>query len=426
MSRKPAQRSKPKPSSKSKLPRVAPASVPDLAALRHAHEQTLCDVTAIPTAAGREQRVVEWIRAWTAQRNNLRLAFDRSGNMLITRRLARKGASRTPPRPPLFITAHLDHPGFVVREVIDAQNIELEFRSGVHDPYFSEAAIEVFDQHDQRHAARIRSLDPAAKPFKRVMARLERPTSAIAPGDVGRWLFEHEKGAVPRIEKGLLHTHACDDLAALAAALCAFDVLREVNVRGGGCEHVGLLFTRAEEVGFIGAIAACKHKSVPRKARLVCLENSRSFPHDSPIGAGPIVRVGDRMSVFEPTLTNQISLLMTQHQKDNPQFKYQRKLMPGGTCEATTFSTYGYRSTCLCLPLGNYHNMIDIDGVTGGTTRLARVGPEFISVEDFHGLIEMLVVCALRMDAEDDGGPPTLKGRMEGLFKEFGFVLDLK
>jgi endoglucanase len=186
---------------------------------------------------------------------------------------------------------------------------------------------------------------------------------------------------------------------------------------------VGLLFTRAEEVGFVGAIAACKHKTVPKSARLICLENSRSFPTDSPIGAGPIVRVGDRLSVFEPTLTNQISMLVMEYQKTNPAFKFQRKLMPGGTCEATTFSAYGHHSTCLCLPLGNYHNMIDIDGVTSGKppTRPARVGPEFISIGDYHGLIHMLILCATGLDSTN---APTLKSRMEDFYREHAAVLE--
>ena len=395
----------------------APQRVPasgNLKSLRDQHDAWLSEVTAIPTAAGREQRVIEWITTWVAERKNLRLAFDKAGNGIITRRVATKANAGSAP---LLITAHLDHPAFVVREIINAQNLQLEFRGGVHDPYFNNAAIEIIDQHDQHHAARVRSIDSAAKPFKRMMARLDKTTDRVHVGDVGRWVFEHEKRDVPRIEGGMMHTHACDDLAAVAAALAALDVLRDLK----GCEHVGVLLTRAEEVGFIGAIAACKHKSVAKNTRLICLENSRSFPHDSPIGAGPIVRVGDKMSVFAPTLTNQISMLMAEHQKANPHFKFQRKLMPGGTCEATTFSTYGYQSTCLCLPLGNYHNMIDIDGVVGGTTRLARVGPEFISIEDYHGLIEMLVVCATQMDSAD---APTLKGRMEALIKDYGFVLD--
>ena len=158
-------------------------------------------------------------------------------------------------------------------------------------------------------------------------------------------------------------------------------------------EHVGLLFTVAEEVGFVGAIGAATNGLVKKNARLVCLENSRSFP-ESPIGGGPIVRVGDRMTVFSPGLTNEISTLMMAHAAANPKFKWQRKLMAGGACEATAFSAFGFQSTCLCLPLGNYHNMQAIDEVQAGR-RPAKVGREYISVEDLHGLVEMLEVLSL-------------------------------
>ncbi|MEY5033462.1 MAG: hypothetical protein RL354_2493, partial [Planctomycetota bacterium] len=124
---------------------------------------------------------------------------------------------------------------------------------------------------------------------------------------------------------------------------------------------------------------------------------SRSFPHDSPIGAGPIVRVGDRLSVFTPELTNRIGDIAAAHAKDNASFKFQRKLMPGGACEATAFASFGIASTCVCLPLGNYHNMQDIDGVAAGTSK-AKVGREFISVDDFHWLVELLEVVARRLD----------------------------
>ena len=194
---------------------------------------------------------------------------------------------------------------------------------------------------------------------------------------------------------GLVHTHACDDLAAVAAALAAFDGIS----RDASLAHVALLFTRSEEIGFIGAIGAAREGSVPKGARLVCLENSRSFPHDSPIGAGPIVRVGDRLSVFTPELTNRVGDIAAAHAKDNPAFKYQRKLMPGGACEATAFAAYGIASTCVCLPLGNYHNMEEIDAVLAGNKK-PRVGREFISADDYHWLVELLEVVARRLDDE--------------------------
>jgi putative aminopeptidase FrvX len=374
---------------------------------QHSHEQWLLDLTSMPTAAGREGRIVSWITAWAARRRNLVVNRDRAGNIFITQ--ARR--DRAGVRAPLFITAHVDHPAFVVIGG-DGGDVELEFRGSVHDPYFERAPIEIFSGQ-VRTTARITSLDTKATPFKRVIARLDEPDTPVFTGDIGRFVLD--EGEVPRIDEGVLYAYACDDLAAVAAALSAMDLLRARP----GMSHVGLLFTRAEEVGFVGALAACKARSIPKRARLVCLENSRSFS-ESPLGAGPIVRVGDRMSVFEPSLTNDIALLMTEHAKHHPSFRWQRKLMPGGTCEATAFSTFGYRSTCLCLPLGNYHNMIDIDGVVAGA-RPARVGPEFINVSDFHGLIEMLVICAEGLDSPTR---PSLRGRMEALLHDNGHVLD--
>jgi endoglucanase len=375
---------------------------------RQIHERWLEELTVIPTAAGREHRVIAWVKAWVKRRPGLNLSADKAGNLFITRTLTKP----TRARQPLFITAHLDHPAFVVRAASRSRTIELEFRGGVNDAYFENASIEIFDATNRRHPATIISLDPNAVPFKRVVASLERPTASIAAGDIGRWRFE--SGPLPQAVDGLLYTHACDDLAAAAAALSALDLLRLRK----GAEHVGVILTRAEEVGFIGAIAACRLKSVPKRARLICLENSRSFP-ESPIGAGPIVRVGDKMSVFEPTLTNRIGAIMMEHQKANTAFRWQRKLMPGGTCEATTFSSFGYQATCVCLPLGNYHNMADIEGTTAGK-RPALVAPEFISVSDYHGMIDMLVIAAEQIDS---GEVPSLKAWMNRLYDEHGYVL---
>lgn len=390
----------------SKNPVTAAAST-TTAAQRDQHREWLLELTAIPTAAGHEHRVIKWIDSWVKRRKNLKLARDQSGNLFITH--ARPSRAKNAPRP-VFITAHLDHPAFVVTKIISEYTVELEFRGGVHDPYFENAAIEIIDAKDRAHAATISTLDSTARPFKRVTAELREPAGALKPGDIGRWQFPE-----PSIEDGRLHTHACDDLAAAAAALGALDVLH----RRKGMEHVGLLFTLAEEVGFIGTLAACKHKSIPKKSRLICLENSRSFA-ESPIGAGPILRVGDRISVFDPRLTNRIGDLILEHQKNHPAFKWQRKLMPGGACEATAFSAYGYESTCICLPLGNYHNMRDIDGVLAGG-RPAEVGREFIAVDDYHGLVDMLILTCEQLDT---GDVKPIRQRMDAMYKERAFVLD--
>jgi endoglucanase len=272
------------------------------------------------------------------------------------------------------------------------------------DAYFKGAAVEIFSPDLSRaFAARITRLDAGAKPFKRATAVLadRRAAARLKPGCIGRWKFP-----APAIKDGVLRTHACDDLAGAAAALAAFDGIS----RDARLAHVGLLFPRAEEIGFIGAIGAARGGSLPRGARLLCLECSRSFPHDSPIGAGPIVRVGVKMSVFTPELTNAVSAVAEAYGKGKPAFRFQRKLMAGGTCEASAFSAYGIASTCLCLPLGNYHNMADIDGAAAG--KKARVGREYVSVQDFHGLVELLGAVARGLDAP----AKPRRGRMEQLW----------
>jgi len=347
--------------------------------LKHLETQLALTLTGIPTAAGLEDRVVAFLEGWFfARSQRVQVIQDDGGNIMVTQR----GAPTQ--QPPLLITAHLDHPAFVVRRHLHTRTLELEFRGGVHHAYFIGAKIQVIDSEDQPHGATILSLDAKAKPHKRVKARLTGNAPSIAPGDIARWLLP-----TPRIAKGLLHTHACDDLAAVAAALIAFDrILRIPNAT-----HVGLLFTRAEEIGFVGAIHAARNGFIPSDARLICLENSRSFPHDSPIGAGAILRVGDRLSVFDPALTNTLADLFTNAQKKDTAFTFQRKLMAGGACEATAFAAHGFQSTCFCLPLGNYHNMVNIDGVLAGKAK-ARVGCEIISIHDLESLIRMIEIAA--------------------------------
>ncbi len=135
------------------------------AAQRKAHSEWLRELTGIPTAAGREDRVIEWVTRWVKRRESLSLRRDAAGNLLITVR------GRRSKRPILF-TAHLDHPAFVVHRVLDDRTVELEFRGGVHEPYFEDARVEIFDGEDVAHAAVILELTARGRPFIRFTARM--------------------------------------------------------------------------------------------------------------------------------------------------------------------------------------------------------------------------------------------------------------
>lgn len=415
--------------------------------------RTLLDLTTVPTAAGREGRVIEWIRRWAERRENVALSTDAAGNLVLQPRTPfapRRGSSGAP----LFITAHLDHPAFVVERALGPSTVELAFRGGVMDAYFERARVRVHPMSGPSIGATLTGQTGGAgraaggpggpggaggEPlFKTYAAELDAGASAdgLRAGDVATW----ELPGAEVDAQGVVHTHACDDLAAAAAALDAFDRLLALSAAGEALEDVRLLFTRAEEIGFVGAIAACRLGTVPRGARLVALENSR-FSAEAPVGGGPIVRVGDRMSVFTPALTNACARRAEQASARPAQplatqtraaadagakFRWQRKLMSGGACEATVFCAFGHAATCLCLPLGNYHNMADLDAVQAGTWDAAAHGPprverEFIGASDYAGLVELLTAIGRELPEADNA-----MARIESLYATRGFVLNEK
>jgi endoglucanase len=111
--------------------------------------------------------------------------------------------------------------------------------------------------------------------------------------------------------------------------------------------------------------------------------------------------------VFDREMSNQIS-----HGARAAGIRHQRKLMDSGGCEATAFGVYGYRATGLCLALGNWHNRGNLSSVETGEASAAVPMLEEISLEDFHGLVDLLLVAAEAVDAEDG-----LVDRLDSLYE---------
>lgn len=359
---------------------------------RSTERRWLDQLTRIPTAPGREHRVLSWVTAWVGRRDDLRLETDPQGNLLI----GQKGRKR---HPPLLAVAHTDHPGFVVTDV-DGTTVSVEFRGGVRKEYFRRNRVELFDQGDGAHLGELAEFDHETR---RGVVRMDRSV-ALVPGDVGRWFFGAKRGGAG--ERFLL-APACDDLAGVAAALAALDRARSYDSR----RHFGVLLTRAEEVGFIGAIAACRAGTVPEGSRIVSVECSRAYD-DSPLGAGPVIRVGDASSVFDHEISNRLAGAAAA-----AGIKHQRRLMAGGSCEATAFLAYGYRSGGMCLPLGNYHNMGHLEQVEQGRG-IPLPLPEVVSLDDFHGLVDLLGLAAEAVDR-----PSSMRDELDDRFeRESGII----
>ena len=398
--------------------------------------ELLLRLTATPTGPGTEHRVVALVNEWVRARTGVAMRTDPHGNI----ELALEHAA--PAERPLYFTAHLDHPAFCVVRACAPTVIEAEFRGGVMADYFPGARVEwIPSEHDAAPIpGTVTGEGDQTDPRRSWMIELDAPADA-APGDLVRWALPPAEITSETLMTGetgpVLRTDACDDLAALASALEALDRLRARGASGESIPDTRVLLTRGEEIGFLGAIAAARDEFIPAGARLLALETSRSYP-DSPIGGGPIVRVGDRISTFSPPLTAAVCRvaraltgidaepLSTQKRPaetaDERPRPWQRKLMPGGACEASVFCAYGHDATCVCLPLGNYHNMADLTAVQAGTnTEPARIDREHIAVDDYATMTDLLEACATDLESA-----PDLRPKFEKLWDEGGSVLEHK
>jgi putative aminopeptidase FrvX len=189
-------------------------------------------------------------------------------------------------------------------------------------------------------------------------------------------------------------------LMGVAATLC---VLAELARREHPHPVLGI-FTRAEETGFVGCMGLCKSGLIPRGAALVGLECSPRRA-SARVGRGPVVRVGDRLSVFSPWITHHLHASAESLAAQSPAFVYQRALMDGGSCESTAYNLLGFEAGALCLALGNYHNC----GADG------RIAPEYVAWNDFEGLIALMLEATLSFEV--GAAEPKMRARLQRIWE---------
>jgi len=376
------------------------------------HLNVLRTVVDLPTAPFVEGYVAEFIRRFVARRPSLRLRSDQFGNLLV--RYAPRGRIKAQGRQrPILFAAHMDHPGFIARRMIDDTRVYAEWRGWVQARYFLHEKIAFYSGGEwipatiekvlpykpraiaKRFASR-RKPSQADVPPKAILAVSKRPVTAGSPG---MWRCRDAS-----IRGRRLHCRASDDLSGVASILCA---LEEIDRRGIRCPCYAL-FTRAEEVGFAGALTAVDGKTIPKNVIVVAVENSKAIAGVA-LGDGPVLRVGDKATVFSPAATAYCQVVAEKLAQRDKTFRFQRKLMDGGTCESTAYCLYGYCATGICLPLVNYHNM---------DTEARRIAPESIDVRDFLNLVRWFVALAESpLKLEIDNSQRGLSKRLNSLLR---------
>ena len=354
--------------------------------MKPAQLQRLRKLLSSPTAPFRETLVMDEVES-QLQSAAIPYFYDQHRNIVVgvaSEKAYKKILSQRSKEPVRVFIAHMDHPGFHGVRWLSEKRLSIKWFGG--SPIKHVAGRKVWLASDDGLLTE--------GTLKKVVLRKDKRAIETAEVVLDKPLEEHTKASAKKTFGGFsfrspvwqsgkrLYTRAADDLVGVFAIM---ETARQVfGKKTKRPPFIGLL-TRGEEVGFVGAVAHLESGFLNKATRpvvAVSLEASRTLP-GAIIGQGPVVRLGDWRTVFE---SGGLKVLSDLAMKLLPG-KHQRRVMDGGSCEATAMTAWGIKTIGISLPLGNYHN----EGYEGGMDCPAHRGPapEFVHLDDIDGELKL-------------------------------------
>jgi putative aminopeptidase FrvX len=347
------------------------------------HNALLDSILSRPSAPFREKHVIQHITKELSDRSVPHF-IDPVGNIVVGVRSKKeylKLVSTKTQEPVRVFIAHTDHPGFHGVQWISDTSFEFKWHGGSPTRYLDGSKVWLASSDELLVDGVMESAEliTSGKAISHGVIRLQNSELAKKYKDAKKIYGGFHFREFLWREGPLLYTKAADDLVgSFAIAALAIDLFSK---KKKSQPFIGLL-TRAEEVGFIGAIGHFELgwlKKAKRPILGVSLETSRALP-GAEIGKGPVVRLGDKYTVFDSGALRVFTELANEVLPD----AHQRRVMDGGTCEATAATVYGHPCVGISVPLGNYHNQ----SFEGGPDSRGDLGPapEFVHENDIAGL----------------------------------------
>jgi len=292
-------------------------------------KKTLLQLLSLPTAPYREGHVSRWVQDYL-KRNEVPHFIDSSGNIVVgvaseqEYRLVLGQAEKEPLR--VFV-AHMDHPGFHGVRWKNKNELEVKWLGGSPRKHLVGSKVWIANSEAVLGEGVLSQavLDPKKTHLKKALVKVQKDfQDRDAKTLFGGFGFR----APVWQQNNIIYTKAADDLVGCFAVIET--AKKQVHLKPR--RFIGLL-TRAEEVGFVGCIAHIEEgwfREARRPLLFVSLETSRTLP-GAIVGKGPVVRLGDRASIFSQEPLE----VLTQIARKKLKKKFQRRVMDGGTCEAT-------------------------------------------------------------------------------------------
>ncbi|MDZ4661897.1 MAG: hypothetical protein SGJ18_09810 [Pseudomonadota bacterium] len=248
--------------------------------------------------------------------------------------------------------AHTDHPGFHITRRLSQRDYEAVWYGGAPFDKMKGAKLRIYDPVNPQLSYQAKVLSFPKVDYTRAGMEFTLRLNLIPAK--GQRLDSNYFGAFDflgyKMKKTLIETRVADDLAGVVIIL---GMLIDIKKKSGELP-IGI-FTRAEEVGYIGCWALLSSGILPKSLQVVSLEASRTLP-GAEIGKGPVLRLGDASTLFDSELSIELWNVAKDLAKIKKSFSFQRRIMDGGSCEATALDLFNYKATGIAVPLGNYHN----------------------------------------------------------------------
>lgn len=289
-------------------------------------------------------------------------------------------------QPPLALVAHMDHPGFEITGA-RADGLLASALGGVPVASLKRPTpVLILAPDGERIPATTAPIEDGQADERTVLIRPRAGAPLTAPLPVVFDLPDFD------LEGETIRMRAADDLAGCAAILAALERVVSTGVEA----DLYAVFTRAEEAGLYGARLMAEAGTLPPDTIVVSVESSAVIPGVSQ-GEGTVIRTGDASYTFDADAEQVLIAAREGIREREPDVRSQRALMSGGTCEATAFALYGYRTTGLAFPLGNYHNATtSIPDPEGG------VGAEYIHLSDYLDGVRLIAEAAASVAKRND------------------------
>jgi hypothetical protein len=236
---------------------------------------TLRELASLPTAAFHEDLTCGYIADFL-KKHEIPYEIDRYGNIIAH--------YKTADCRPLALMAHTDHPAFeLVRPDAPAEypgaHWTARLLGGVARDYFEQPfRVRIFPGNDTSRAVGATGIgykvgDGGPRDIV-LYLKLDEPAEELTEGNFGIWdLPDFE------LRDGFIHARVIDDLVGCAAGLLALWKAKTENY----ATNLYGVFTRAEEVGLVGADLLFAAGTLPRETFIVSIEASRTLPRASGI-----------------------------------------------------------------------------------------------------------------------------------------------